>query len=321
MLGTSEAWQRIPVSRIEILSDAVVGAGLEAVQMNSGRLSGSLVSCERDGVTFSSGTIDGTVSLKGTLSERNVTVGVVLEAVPGSWHWLKGVQAGSVGVFRAGDTHDALYRSSSMYVAATLSLERLELEAARADLVLDSATLGGSRLHPKLMEPSLVENFRSGFANLHRSTPYRPASPDADIAGQLLRDLIAQFARHPRPVPGQGRSPGHERIVARARDYIHAHLSEPIGVDDLVSALGTSRSTLHRAFVDLLGESPQRHIRRLRLHRIRRELVASTGDGVTVTSVGNLWGIDQPGRLAGWYRELFGELPSGTLVRLRAQED
>lgn len=321
MLGGREAWQKTPVTRIEMLRDAVVGAGLEAVQMNSGRLSGSLISCERDRVTFSSGAIDGTVSLKGTLSERNVTVGVVLEAVPGSWHWLKEVQPGSVGVFRASDTHDALYRSSAMYVAATLSLDRLEIEAAREDLVLDGATLGGSRLHPKLMEPSLVGHFRSGFANLHRSTPDQPASRDADIAGRLLRDLVAHFARHPRLVVGKCRSPGHERIVARAREYIHAHLSEPIGLDDLVSALGTSRSTLHRAFVDLLGESPQRHIRRLRLHRIRSELIASTGDGVTVTSVGNLWGIDQPGRLAGWYRELFGELPSRTLVRLRVQED
>jgi AraC-like DNA-binding protein len=261
------------------------------------------------------------VSLKGTLSERDVTIGVVLGAVAGSWHWLKEVQAGSVGVFRAGDTHDALYRSRAIYVAATLSLDQLELEAARENLVLDGPTLGGSRLHPKLMDPSQVEQFRSGFASLHRSAPCRPSIRDADISGRLLRDLVAHFARHPRLVAGQGRNPGHERIVARARDYIHAHLSEPIGVDDLVSDLGTSRSTLHRAFVDLLGESPQRHIRRLRLHRIRRELVASTGGGVTVTSVGNLWGIDQPGRLAGWYREIFGELPSRTLLRPRAQED
>jgi hypothetical protein len=36
--------------------------------------------------------------------------------------------------------------------------------------------------------------------------------------------------------------------------------------------------------------------------------------------VANEWGISELGRLAGWYRELFGELPSETLAAFKQSE-
>ncbi|MGY4571264.1 hypothetical protein ACVWY5_004334 [Bradyrhizobium sp. USDA 3256] len=55
----AEVWTRLPSSRIEDPSDAVRGARLDAPQMSSGHLSGSLVFSNSDGIESSSGLIDG----------------------------------------------------------------------------------------------------------------------------------------------------------------------------------------------------------------------------------------------------------------------
>ncbi|MGL3209157.1 hypothetical protein [Bradyrhizobium sp. BR 1433] len=55
----AEVWTRLPISRIEYLSDAVRGAGFDSTQMSSGHLSGSLVFSNSDGIQCSSGLIDG----------------------------------------------------------------------------------------------------------------------------------------------------------------------------------------------------------------------------------------------------------------------
>src|SRR5262245_43807036 len=68
-IGTTEGWSRRVASRVEDLSDAVLGAGLEVTQMSRGALSGSLAFAERAGILYSSGRIDGRVALVGPLSQ------------------------------------------------------------------------------------------------------------------------------------------------------------------------------------------------------------------------------------------------------------
>ena len=51
------------VTRIEDWADGVLGAGLEATQMSRGAVRGSLVFAEHEGITYSSGYIDGRVAL------------------------------------------------------------------------------------------------------------------------------------------------------------------------------------------------------------------------------------------------------------------
>jgi len=36
----------------------------------------------------------------------------------------------------------------------------------------------------------------------------------------------------------------------------------------------------------------------------------------TITLIANQWGTSELGRMAGWYRELFGECPSETLAKM-----
>lgn len=306
------SWTRVGISRIEELGDAVLGAGLEAMQMSRTPVTGSLAFAERDGLVFSSGNLAGRVALLGPLSERRITLGVGLNLPPGSRHWLGEVESGNVGVFLPGDVHDALYVAGALYATVTLSAERLEEMAARTGLVLDARTLGGTGIHPRLVAGVRLRSLRTGFAQVHagRCGHHR-------LAGELLDLLVSHCGRPPRPVMGGMDPRGYARIVARARAYVLENLEYPIAVDAMAAAACTSHRTLHRAFNVVLDETPQSFVRKLRLHRIRRDLASKAEAACTVALVANRWGIGELGRLAGWYRELFGERPSETLASHR----
>ncbi len=106
-------------------------------------------------------------------------------------------------------------------------------------------------------------------------------------------------------------------IVRRARAYISEHLAEPICPDTLAQAALTSRRTLFRAFAEILDDTPQIYVMRLRLHRIRHDLASDEERACTVALIANQWGISELGRMARRYRDLFGEFPA---TRWRSSE-
>ena len=65
----------------------------------------------------------------------------------------------------------------------------------------------------------------------------------------------------------------------------------------------------------MLDETPYSYVQKLRLHRIRHELVTEAEAVCTIANVAHRWHLQELGRFAAWYRDLFGELPSQTLAR------
>lgn len=309
--GSRNGWTRLRISRIEDLSDAVLGAGLTAMQMSRGPMTGSLAFGKYDGVICSSGYIGGRVALAGPLSEDLVTFGLGLRIAPGTRHWLNERSTGDFGVFLPGDEHDALYTPGTLYVTATLSAQRLEAAAESRGLVLDVPSLGGSGFHKRRFPEDAVTRLKSRFERIHADQ--QEPHTDVVVLGELLLDAVVQhFGRHPRGALGGIDPSGYARTVARARDYIVENLDRPLQVDEIARAASASRRTLYRAFNEVLDETPQSYVRKLRLHRIRHNLAVDAERGCTIALVSNRWGISELGRLSGWYRELFGERPSET---------
>jgi AraC-like DNA-binding protein len=102
--------------------------------------------------------------------------------------------------------------------------------------------------------------------------------------------------------------------VARAIDYMQAHLASPITLADIVSASGVPGRTLLKHFRDNRGVSPMRYLQHARLVRAREALLAARPDE-GVTQIALAWGFAHLGRFAIEYRRLFGESPSETLRR------
>ena len=68
--------------------------------------------------------------------------------------------------------------------------------------------------------------------------------------------------------------------------------------------------TLHAAFSEQLGESPMAYVRRIRLSRVRAELLRSHPLCVRVTDIAVRWGFFHQSHFAQQYRDEFNELPS-----------
>lgn len=108
------------------------------------------------------------------------------------------------------------------------------------------------------------------------------------------------------------------RVVALAREYIHAHCSEAITVPELCEQVHVSRRTLQYCFEDVLGMSPMLYLRMMRLNGVRRQLNDGAPGEVAIGDVAGAWGLSNFSQFSSDYRKLFGLCPSATL-RARSQ--
>jgi AraC-like DNA-binding protein len=116
---------------------------------------------------------------------------------------------------------------------------------------------------------------------------------------------------------GERRAPPslRRRGFDRAIEYVRRADLASLDAAALHAAAAVSPRTLEYAFREEMGLSPAAFIRRLRLHALRRALLASALGESTVTELAYHLGFTQLGRLAGAYRSTFGESPSATLAR------
>ena len=179
------------------------------------------------------------------------------------------------------------------------------------DLSLDPFSLGGSGVCGRRLNPKLLSIFQKKYLQFHAGE-CRDQSR-FNLCGQRLLDaFITHIGKEPQVRVAQGNPRGRERIVARARAFIHANLSRPISIESIAKAAATSQRTLHRCFLSVLEETPYSYTLKVRLHRIRNTLISDDELSATVAAAANRWGVTDLGRFAGRYEELFGELPSRT---------
>lgn len=136
------------------------------------------------------------------------------------------------------------------------------------------------------------------------------AALEHDLLAALMRTLFLSVPTAPL-ADARRRRCAFDHAIDWLRKADVATLSAP----DLAAVTGVSQRTLEYAFRDELGTSPVRFIRRLRLHRVRRGLLAADPKADTVAEVAMSFGFYQLGRFAAEYRAVFGELPSATLAR------
>jgi len=107
-----------------------------------------------------------------------------------------------------------------------------------------------------------------------------------------------------------------KRLVDRACELMLSRPEEPISVLALCSALGTSRRRLHYCFQEVLGTTPAKYLRMIRLNGAHRALRGG-GAASSVQAVAAHWGFWHLSQFAQDYRRQFGERPSETLKRTR----
>lgn len=97
--------------------------------------------------------------------------------------------------------------------------------------------------------------------------------------------------------------------------YIGDHADTELTPELLARVACVSVRTLHAAFSEQLGESPMAYVRRIRLGKVRADLLRADPQRERVTDIALRWGFFHQSRFAQQYREQFHELPSATLQR------
>jgi AraC family ethanolamine operon transcriptional activator len=144
----------------------------------------------------------------------------------------------------------------------------------------------------------------------HLAEPAVVSSLEQDLLRWLLATVRFADTTSPRPMLNRRRR-GFDRAIEGLRQVELATVDCSL----LTTLAGVSRRTLEYAFQDEVGLSPRGFIYKLRLHAVRRALLAADPAGATVGDIAAAHGFYQFGRFAGDYRSAFGELPSVTLRR------
>jgi len=105
------------------------------------------------------------------------------------------------------------------------------------------------------------------------------------------------------------------RIVRSCLEFVNDAGGRP-STAELCSIAFVSERRLRNAFVDAFGVPPMTYFREQKLNEARSHLLA-TSNRRTVMEVSIDVGIENGGRFAQRYFELFGELPSTTLRNTR----
>lgn len=226
----------------------------------------------------------------------------------------------TAGIFMPG--RPVTIDSDEQFAQIALMFPREDLDRELADLV-------GTELSRPLAFPGEIEVERPGAqAMMQVLRSIDEASSDAHgllghpLATQRLEQvlihslLFAQPHNHSAalngPVPTAGQRP-----ISRAVELLRSSPDHPWTASELASAVSLSVRSLQEGFRRALDTTPMSYLRRVRLERVRDELVAASPGVLSVTEVAMRWGFVHLGRFATTYREAYGELPSETIRAAR----
>jgi len=196
----------------------------------------------------------------------------------------------------------------------------LELLTHAIGRVYVIAFRGGAGSRVRLRRPrwyARVDGYAgSGFAEDVRALLCRSDPGDLHSAAALqarclswLRATMADVERSEGEAPTL---PRRRIAVERVRRFIHEHLAETMTLAELCSHAHLQARSLEYGFRDLVGLSPFKYIKMLRLGEVRRRLQTSNAAERSVSEVALDCGFCHLSQFAADYKRVFLESPSAT---------
>lgn len=212
------------------------------------------------------------------------------------------VQDGREAVIRPGDL--VMYDSTRPYLfvmdedydltVCMVPKRLLSVRAAQLAAVTAVVTGAGTGIGAMLV-PFLADLFRHS-AEVGADAQDSLAESVARLVGGLVTD-------------GTASSMPTNAHILRAHAYIDQHIADPsLGPESIAAAVGISVSYLHRLFADT-DDTVAGSIRERRMQGCWKDLARGDLAGLTVTAVGQRWGLADPARLSRLFRARFGMSP------------
>lgn len=202
--------------------------------------------------------------------------------------------------------------------------EVLKLRFHRARLESMQARTGGvdtlqrSRLRfdTRMGDPDTAGRWiallRFVVATMNGSVRRAPSPPElASIEEMAMLTLLNSQPHNRAPSSSQARHDAASHF-ARAIGYIGEHLPSPMTLADIAAATCCSPRTLARAFKLAGVAPPMQYVYKLRLQKVRSELLSSSSAGRNIADIAFAWGYRHLGEFNRQYRAAFGETPTQT---------
>ncbi len=183
------------------------------------------------------------------------------------------------------------------------------MDTVEFDPIIDLDTPGGCNFRIKLDAlMTLSERLGpSGRLSPVAMANWRETLVDHLLNGQRhgLSDAIRTFSGQAERLP---------RALRAARDYLSENAGEPLDLAQLAGTSGIGIRALQLGFRRHFGVSISEMLLDMRLAGLHARLAQASPD-VSITDIAFDLGFTHLGRMAGAYREKFGETPSATLRR------
>jgi AraC-like DNA-binding protein len=207
---------------------------------------------------------------------------------------------GKVFLLEPGDIHDGEAPTETGFTYRTLYLDPHWLQRELRLLSEDAPNNARPGFAQTLtVDGALAQATAAAFDVLQQ--------PEMRIVRQASLDrFLARLAPHLRWRLLWAQDPRLPRVANRARDYLHAHLADDIGLDTLAAITGTDRFRLSRAFKAAFGMAPHAYLIQLRLSRARHLLA----QGNTPAQVAAALGFADQSHLGRWFMRGYRMTPA-----------
>jgi AraC-like DNA-binding protein len=207
---------------------------------------------------------------------------------------------GKVFLLEPGDIHDGTAPEAGGFTYCTLYLDPRWLDRelrAQFEEAPDNAQLSFAATLAE--DPRLAIATADAFEAMHHD--------ELRIVRQTVLDhLLANLTSHLRWRTLIDPDPRLPLVAQRARDYLHSHLHQDIGLDDLAQVTGVDRFRLSRAFKAAFGLAPHAYLIQLRLTRARHLLAR----GEAPVSVAAALGFADQSHLGRWFQRAYRMTPA-----------
>jgi len=309
---TVDSLQFCSIEEMQATADAQ-GWSATYRQLQAGKLLASSYSGTCGEITLADEFVSRQIEVVGTTPDAHITVvvpitsgGLWMNGREFNWHGVLCLPSGTEMHGVARENHRVL----SMHVPITL-LQMAGLDTCDTWVRL----IGGEVVYTALGDGIGERLKRLMYVAIHEPSP---VSEQSDETSELLSGLNSAVAISVERKLRATRESVDEkcRVVKRSREYIEAHLSEPIQIGKVCRCAATSISKLERTFRHELQMSPSQYILTRRLIAANKALKQDGSGNVHVTEVAMKHGFNHLGRFANAYSAHFGELPSETLGQI-----
>ena len=224
----------------------------------------------------------------------------------------------SVVAFGPGTIVDNLYGAGMNWAGLSIPLEELA-HAVRSGSALDA--VGAGAIIIQQPKPAAIAALRAVLASVADIAHCQPeqfgdtrwrSSAERNLLETYIAAFDAPIDTHQRPHIA---APSHAGTLVHKLDTYLDSVNGMVSVAELCRVAHTPRRTLERAYRQTLNLGPAEYVRRRALNAVRRELLQSARPAGSITETAMRHGFWHLGRFAGYYRTLFGESPSVTILR------